>query len=53
MGVLCFESEPITDVKERQHYRINYTMKANGAIGDYVSVTLDPSTKEYNVNISI
>lgn len=47
-----FESEPITDVKERQHYRINYTMKANGAIGG-VSVTLDPSTKEYNVNISI
>ena len=47
-----FESEPITDVKERQHYRINYTMKANGAIGG-VSVTLDPSTKEYNVNIAI
>ncbi len=27
-------------------------MKANGAIGG-VSVTLDPSTKEYNVNIAI
>lgn len=47
-----FESEPVTGVKERQHYRINYTMKSNGAIGG-VSITLDPSTKEYNVNIAI
>uniref|UniRef100_UPI0035691D83 DUF4493 domain-containing protein n=1 Tax=Bacteroides fragilis TaxID=817 RepID=UPI0035691D83 len=47
-----FESKPITGVKERQHYRINYTMKAHGTVGD-VSITLDPSTREYNVNISI
>ena len=46
------ESNPVTQVKERQHYRINYTMKAHGTIGD-ISITLDPSTKEYNVEIAI
>lgn len=47
-----FESNPISGVQARQHYRINYTMKSNGAIGG-VSVTLDPTTKEYKVNIAI
>ena len=47
-----YESTPITNVVSRQHYRINYSMKASGTVGD-VSITLDPSTKEYNVNISI
>lgn len=46
-----FNSEPITDVQPRNHYRIQYTMKTSGS-GD-ISITLDPTTKEYNVTIGI
>ena len=47
-----FESAPIVNVASRQYYHINYSMKASGSVGD-ISITLDPTTKEYNVNISI
>lgn len=47
-----FESPVITNVQPQQHYRINYSMKSSGSVGD-VSITLDPSTQEYNVSISI
>lgn len=46
-----FKSDPITDVKPRTHYRIQYMMKTSGS-GD-ISITLDPATKEYNVTINI
>lgn len=46
-----FNSEPVTDVQSRNHYRIQYTMKTSGS-GD-ISITLDPTTKEYDVVIGI
>lgn len=46
-----FNSEPVTDVQPRNHYRIQYTMKTSGS-GD-ISITLDPTTKEYDVVIGI
>ena len=47
-----YESDPITNVAARQHYRINYSMKANSSLED-VSITIDPTTKEYKVDIFI
>lgn len=46
------ESPVIANVLPQQHYRINYGMKTSGSVGD-ISITLDPTTKEYVVNISI
>lgn len=46
------ESPIIANVLPQQHYRINYGMKTSGSVGD-ISITLDPTTKEYVVNISI
>ena len=42
----------VTDVQVRQHYHINYSMKTSGSVND-ITVSLDPSTKEYNVDIKI
>lgn len=42
----------VKNVQARQHYHINYSMKTSGAVSD-ITISLDPSTKVYNVDIKI